>query len=319
VGTFKFGRDIGFFGADAILNDLTIFGVGTPNANFAPTNTALGRIGVGYIYADWIPQFSYTSPDIYGFTMSAGIFTPLDAWAFAGFEDTAAVLSPANNNLSATITGQDQPMVQGRLKYVGSFGGSECGLKDPDCLPTPAVKLTLSTSFVYQDHQVETRDLLDDTINPLLFRAGDTLTSWGWDGFGRLDWGPVSIVGYGYTGNGLGHAGFFWDAFSFNGQARNSEGGYAQASYTFFDTITVGGSWGISTLDSVPGDSPFLFKNIQSAIGFVRYKLTDWVNLQAEYVHTEERNNCTPLACGVANGRSLVNDDAVIFGTTFFW
>ena len=37
-GTVKIGRDIGLFASDAILNDLTLFGVGTPLNNFAPTN-----------------------------------------------------------------------------------------------------------------------------------------------------------------------------------------------------------------------------------------------------------------------------------------
>src|SRR5258708_35760608 len=78
VGTIKVGRDIGIFGAEAILYDATIFGAGTPQANYAPGNTTLGRIGIGYVYADWIPQFSYTTPDLNGFTASVGIFTPLN-------------------------------------------------------------------------------------------------------------------------------------------------------------------------------------------------------------------------------------------------
>ncbi len=39
----------------------------------------LGRIGVGYVYADWIPQVTYTTPDFNGFTASIGAFTPLDS------------------------------------------------------------------------------------------------------------------------------------------------------------------------------------------------------------------------------------------------
>ena len=65
-GTVKVGRDLGLFGSDAILNDLTLFGVGSPAANWSPGNTTLGRIGVGYIYADWIPQVTYTSPNFSG-------------------------------------------------------------------------------------------------------------------------------------------------------------------------------------------------------------------------------------------------------------
>src|SRR5690606_10911187 len=79
IGTFKLGRDLGLFGADAILNDMTLPGVGGANTNnAAPANTALGSIGLGYIYADWIGQITYTTPDIGGFSFSIGVFDPLE-------------------------------------------------------------------------------------------------------------------------------------------------------------------------------------------------------------------------------------------------
>jgi len=79
MGTIKMGRDLGFFGSDAILSDMTLLGVGTPQSPQAPGNTTLGRIGIGYVYADWIPQISYISPSFGGgFQVSAGIFQPLD-------------------------------------------------------------------------------------------------------------------------------------------------------------------------------------------------------------------------------------------------
>ena len=73
--TVKIGRDIGIFASDAILNDLTLFGSGTPAGNFAPGNTTLGRIGIGYIYTDFIPQITYKSPNFNGFTVTAGAFS----------------------------------------------------------------------------------------------------------------------------------------------------------------------------------------------------------------------------------------------------
>jgi hypothetical protein len=57
-GTVKMGRDIGLFGKDAILDDMTLLGVGTALGNPAPSNTSLGRIGIGYIYTDWEPQIT---------------------------------------------------------------------------------------------------------------------------------------------------------------------------------------------------------------------------------------------------------------------
>src|ERR1700733_7515813 len=78
-GSVKMGRDIGLFGKDAILDDMTLLGVGTAaGANAAPGNTSLGRIGIGYIYTDWEPQITYTTPKWMGFTASVGAFQPLD-------------------------------------------------------------------------------------------------------------------------------------------------------------------------------------------------------------------------------------------------
>ena len=77
-GTVKMGRDIGLFGKDAILDDMTLLGVGTALGNPAPSNTSLGRIGIGYIYTDWEPQITYTTANLGGFTGSFGIFQPLN-------------------------------------------------------------------------------------------------------------------------------------------------------------------------------------------------------------------------------------------------
>jgi hypothetical protein len=337
VGTFKFGRDLGIFGAEAILYDATIFGAGTPQGNWGPGNTTLGRIGVGYVYADWIPQFSWTSPDWNGFTISAGIFTPLNDVNIAGLGNSSigfqsngvlngVPIPPAGPfpdfPQSATITGKDTPMVQGRLKYVGTFGDSPCGLKDTGCSPCgmkdtscPVLKVTAWTSALFQDHQLEHNipviGAVDTPLNFAGHRLGDSISSWGVDGGVKLDWNGFSVLGYAYTGDGLGTTGLFWNAVSIDGQTRSSSGGYAQASYTFWDTWTVGGSWGISQLSfNANVDDPHLQKQIWSGIGFVQYKLTDWVKFQVEYVHTEEENH-------LVNGK--INDDAFIAGTTFFW
>jgi predicted porin len=73
-GTIKAGRDLGIFGSDAILSDMTLLGVGVsgPGASAAGGSSTLGRIGSGYIYADWKGQMSYTSPNWNGFQVAAG-------------------------------------------------------------------------------------------------------------------------------------------------------------------------------------------------------------------------------------------------------
>jgi hypothetical protein len=79
MGEFLLGRNIGLFQADAILNDMTLPGVGAGNGNYAaPANTSLGSIGLGYIYTDWLAQINYTTPDFSGFKITVGIFDPLE-------------------------------------------------------------------------------------------------------------------------------------------------------------------------------------------------------------------------------------------------
>src|SRR5207249_400697 len=113
----KVGRDIGLFGSDAILSDMTLLGVGSGGA-FLGGNTTLGRIGVGYIYADWIPQISYSSPKYGAFQYSAGLFQGMDLAAFAG---SAAVANPN----SATLTQHEQPGLQakGSYEWTGRVAG----------------------------------------------------------------------------------------------------------------------------------------------------------------------------------------------------
>lgn len=103
LGTFKIGRDIGLFASEAILNDITLLSSGTPGGNVAPGNTTLGRIGVGYIYTDFQPQMTYTSPSFSGVQASVGVFQPL-----------SSLSGPAQSNSA--------PGFQAKVTYDGKFG-----------------------------------------------------------------------------------------------------------------------------------------------------------------------------------------------------
>jgi predicted porin len=77
-GSIKLGKDLGVFGSDAILNDITLLGVGSQGVvgQTGGTTTTLGGIGTGYIYADFLGQMNYTSPNWNGFQFTAGIVQP---------------------------------------------------------------------------------------------------------------------------------------------------------------------------------------------------------------------------------------------------
>ena len=74
-GSVKLGKDIGIFASNAILNDMTLLGVGAGNA-MSGGSTTLGGIGTGYIYAGWKGQVAYTTPNFNGFQATVGITNP---------------------------------------------------------------------------------------------------------------------------------------------------------------------------------------------------------------------------------------------------
>ena len=86
-GSVKLGKDLGIFGSTAILNDMTLLGVGATggtvhNGGAAGTTTTLGGIGTGYLYADWKGQIAYTTPNMNGFSATLGITQPWNASVF---------------------------------------------------------------------------------------------------------------------------------------------------------------------------------------------------------------------------------------------
>ncbi|MDG4552936.1 MAG: porin [Candidatus Competibacter sp.] len=251
MGTFKGGRDIGLFGSQAILNDFSLVSVGTPGSNIAPSNTTFGRIGLGYVYTDFIPQITYTSPSFNGLQVSLGLFTPLDAVNFS--------------SVSGQLTGHDQPGVQGQLVYDTDLGST---------------KAKLWTSFVTQK--------LESADNTQALPKGQSVQASGFDLGANIGFGPANLVLYGYTGKALGSTGLFFDAVSEDGQARDSHGFYVQGTYQFLERFTAGLSYGASYLDEASAeDNPLLVKQNSSWLFGLHYKLTDWVQLSGEYTYTK--------------------------------
>jgi predicted porin len=107
IGTFTFGRNFGLFGYDAIINDMTLPGVGVAGSasTAGPSNTTLGSIGFGYIYPDTLAQMNYTTRDFSGFTGTIGIFDPLNTLTANG-----------------TNTPKKAPGIHGKLAYTSTFG-----------------------------------------------------------------------------------------------------------------------------------------------------------------------------------------------------
>ncbi len=73
-GTITAGKELGVYQRANILNDQTLFGVG--GGGIAPGGTTLGRIGFGYVYPNFVPQFTYTSPGGRSTTFNIGLMEP---------------------------------------------------------------------------------------------------------------------------------------------------------------------------------------------------------------------------------------------------
>ena len=76
-GSIKLGKDLGVFASDAILNDMTLLGVGSgAGLSGSSANTTNGGIGTGYLYAAWKGQIAYTTPNMNGFQATVAIVNP---------------------------------------------------------------------------------------------------------------------------------------------------------------------------------------------------------------------------------------------------
>jgi hypothetical protein len=86
-GTISAGRTLSLFQRQAILKDMTLFGMGAlagPDGG----GTGLGRIGFGYVYPDFRTRFTYKTPDINGFNLEVGIFDPQEPLTTANVAET---------------------------------------------------------------------------------------------------------------------------------------------------------------------------------------------------------------------------------------
>jgi predicted porin len=121
LGTVKLGRDYGIFGANAILNDMTLMGVGAPVQATQRGRVALGHIGAGYAYLNHYGQIAYTTPELgSGLSVDLGLMSPVD--------DTPVVAPSA---YSAGSTPQFQAQLTYKQGDVKAWLGAKAQRFDP--------------------------------------------------------------------------------------------------------------------------------------------------------------------------------------------
>jgi predicted porin len=260
MGTFTLGRNIGLFGADAILNDMTLPGVGAPGsaATAAPSNTTLGGIGFGYIYTDWLAQMDYTTPDISGFSATFGIFDPLNSLS----EAPAGACSPLVTGCGVFVEPKKAPGFHAKVSLTLPFS-------DTTKLYASVAGLTQKQN--YNDTSVGGLGSYDYTGNAV-------------DVFIKLDVSNLEVFGYYYHGTGVGTTALFLLG-AFEGQTRKSDGYLVQGTYKF-GALKVGLQYGESKLDYANSAdqvaNPFLVSNNKKGTLGLYYSLTDNLTLLAE-------------------------------------
>jgi len=266
-GSVKLGKDLGIFASDAILNDMTLLGVG---AGAGLGNATYGRIGTGFQYADWKSQVAYTTPNMNGFQATVGLTQGWSARATTGA-----------SSLATTNRGGSNPAYEGKASY--SFSANDVTGK-------------VWVSGIAQ--KIGGGTTTDDPVA----QSADIGVNVNVAGFG--------LTGYYYGGTGIGTTFQFQDGYSANGKARDSDGGYVQATYVLPTKTKAGISWGQSNLDRSSGEvnTTLVKTNEMTTVGLY-HPLTKHLNLVAEYSHITSENQA---------GAELKTNSGSLGGILFF-
>lgn len=272
-GTIKMGRDLGVFGSDAILSDMTLLGVGTGAGGNG--NSTLGRIGSGYLYADWVGQIQYASPNWNGFSFAAAVRQP---WGNSSNHDLGFD-AKASYEWAGDIAGK---------VWVGGIS------QKTQTAAVAAVAGVVGTTTIAAVAPVAAVAATDERANAFEIGA-------------KVNVGAFGLVGYYYDGKGFGSSAVASANLPLSGLLVNStdhdvDGGYVQATFTAPFGTKFGVSWGESNIDKKrsAGDTGD-YTNESWIIG-AYHPLTKSLNLVAEYTDTEYDN------IGNVKGGSNVSD-----------
>ncbi len=250
MGTFTLGRNFGLFAFDAIINDMTLPGVGVGGSasGAQPSNTTLGSIGFGYLYADTLAQMNYTTPDFAGFNLTVGIFDPVNS-----------LTVPAG----VTNAPKKAPGLQAKATYTYKWADD--------------MKFYASVSGLTQKQ--------DYTGVGGVATGTAQYTSSAADLFVKFDIAGFEVDASYYHGKGLGTTGLFFLADDGLGNARKSDGYLLQGTYTL-GAAKFGLNYGVSKLSYANfADStavPTLLDSNNKVTAGIYYSLTKNLTLLSE-------------------------------------
>jgi predicted porin len=261
-GSIKLGKDLGIYASDAILNDMTLLGVGSGAGSLAGNTTTLGRIGTGFMYADWKSQVAYSSPNFNGFSFTAGVTQAWNATSLANLLAGGTVIISD----TSTLRGGSEPAFEGKASYA--FAGDVAG------------KVWVSGL----SQKIEGVDIAGNAA------ADESTTASAWDLGANVNMAGFGLTGYYGEGKGIGQTIQFADGLDANGAKRDSKQYYVQGTYTLPGVGTkLGVSYGESKLQGNAVDTTWGNVKDQMWVVGAYHPLTKHLNLVAEYAESERK------------------------------
>jgi len=244
----------------------------------------LGRIGTGFMYADWKSQVAYTSPNWNGFSFTAGLTQAWDAVSTVG-------------SAASTKRGEGQTAYEGKASYA--WTGDVAGKVWVSAIQQDVEGLTNASAAGINAAGTALVAAVPNTI------TDDNDDATAWDIGTNINVAGFGLTAYYYDGDGIGQTIQLFDGFDAAGNSRDSDGWYLQGTYTIPGAGTkIGASYGQSTLD---GNSVDTFDEIEDSMWTVGvyHPITKHLNLVAEYSESERDVDNVATADAKADAKTI--------------
>jgi predicted porin len=267
-GSVKLGKDLGIFASDAILNDMTLLGVGSGAGFLAGNTTTLGRIGTGFMYADWKAQAAYTTPNWNGFQATVGV-------------------TQAFNAIAANAVAAGTSLADGTIVETGdaaTFGTFNSAISNGRGGNNPAFEAKASYSWTGDVAGKVWASAISQKVRGLNGEnvANASETARGYDMGANINVAGFGLTAYYGDGKGMGTTLQLRDGFDSFGKRRDNKDYYVQATYALPTATKLGVSYGRSKLEGTSNDGFNDYKNSMWTVG-AYHPLTKSMNLVAEY------------------------------------
>jgi predicted porin len=258
-GQVKMGRDLGVFGSDAILSDMTLLGVGTGAGGNG--NSTLGRIGSGYLYADWVGQIQYSTPNWNGLQFTVAARQP---WANSsnsdlGFDAKAVYSWTGDVSGKVWVGGITQKTRSEAVTGLAAITATNTAVGRAAVTGAPAINNRAQAWEIGANVNVEKANLV------AYYYKGENMG-------GNNVSGVLQLTGLGIANPAVDS---------------DVSGGYLQGTYVIPTGTKLGASYGISRNDAAGAAKEFESK---SYILGAYHPLTKSLNLVAEYTHNKLEN-----------------------------